>query len=89
MAAEDATRDLDAIDREIAEGTRRAGSCGVCDWIATRSPEEQATWDRHCASSVRDAGHQAIHRAMVARGFELASSKPIEKHRQRKHRVLD
>ena len=83
MAAEDATEDFEAEIR--ARTNARSTSCTVCDWIAERSDAER--WDAIMAGPTKVYGHKAIHASMKSRGYVPESSKPIESHRQRQHRV--
>lgn len=75
----------------IAEEVAAAGrpprmGCGVCDFIATRPDAEQAEWD---AVMERHVSHRAIHRVLVAHGYDAASENPVIAHRTRRHRRHD
>lgn len=80
--AEDET-DFEAEIR--AATSARSTTCTVCDWIADRDDADR--WDAIMAAPTRTYGHRAIHAAMRIRGYGPATSKPIESHRQRQHRV--
>lgn len=78
--------DIGDLEAEIrAAMTSRPPSCTVCDWLAEREDAER--WDRIFASPRQMYGHKAIWLSMKARGYTAESSKPIETHRQKQHRV--
>ena len=78
--------DIGDFEAEIRAATRaRSTSCTVCTWIADRDDAER--WDAIMAGPTATYGHRAIHSAMKARGYAPESTKPIEAHRQRQHRV--
>ena len=83
MATEDATEDFEAEIR--AATVVRSTSCTVCNWLADRDDAER--WDAIMAGPTKVYGHRAIHASMKSRGYVPESSKPIESHRQRQHRV--
>jgi hypothetical protein len=78
--------DIGDFEAEIRAATGvRTSVCSVCEWLESR--DDAARWDRIFAGPVKIYGHKAIWKAMRDRGFLPASSKPIESHRQRQHRV--
>ena len=78
--------DIGDPEAEIRAATGfRSGTCTVCDWIEER--EDSDRWDLFMAGPTKIYGHKAIHAAMRKRGYAAESSKPIESHRQRQHRV--
>ena len=78
--------DIGDFEAEImAATTARSTSCTVCDWIDGRDDADR--WDRIMAGPTKLYGHKAIWTSMRSRGYTAATSKPIESHRQRQHRV--
>lgn len=78
--------DIGDFEAEImAATTARSTFCTVCDWLEGR--EDADRWDRIMAGPRKLYGHKAIWTSMRARGYTAATSKPIESHRQRQHRV--
>ena len=69
---------------EIAEDSRRRGSCSVCDWIETQ--EDPSEWDAVFRLPWQQANSRAIYRAMFKRGFQRGE-KTVEDHRKKGHRV--
>jgi hypothetical protein len=79
--------DIGDFEAEIRAATaaRVPSYCTVCHWLEAR--EDAARWDRILAGPVQVYGHKAIWASMKTRGFVSESSKPIESHRQKQHRV--
>ena len=65
------------MDEVKAETRHRGGKCSVLLWLATIAPADLAEWATVFASS---APHTAIHRVMIARGFDGCRS-AVERHR--------
>lgn len=70
---------------ELEADSRRTGYCSVCTWIEGR--EDADVWDTVCAIPVRRIGHTAIYRRISKLGYESNSTKPVEQHRNGRHRV--
>lgn len=78
--------DIGDFEAEIRAATGiRPTSCTVCDWLSERDDADR--WDRIMAGPTRIYGHKAIWKSMTDRGYKALTSKPIEGHRQRQHRV--
>ena len=82
MAAEEAVSDLEA---RIRAASRKQRTCSVCDWIATRSDEEQATWDSIMALDFKVAWHTVIEAELAKLDFVVSDS-TIAAHRRNGHR---
>ena len=81
--AEDADGTPSILD-EVIEGSKRRGTCSVCDWLAGR--DDASEWDAVMALPWQQANSRAIYRAMAKRGYERGD-KTVEDHRKKGHRV--
>ncbi len=78
--------DIGDFEAEIRAATGiRASTCTVCEWLSERDDADR--WDSIFAGPTKTYGHKAIWQAMRKRGYRHETSKPIEAHRQRQHRV--